>query len=53
MKQLFVANLFRMYTRYAERHNWKVEAVSENETDIGDFRRDLYLWLKEKELIAN
>jgi peptide chain release factor 1 len=27
---LFAANLFRMYTRYAERHRWKVELMSLN-----------------------
>ncbi|MCG4579905.1 peptide chain release factor 1 [Clostridium cochlearium] len=40
---LFAANLFRMYTRYAERHNWKVEAVSANETDIGGFKEIVFM----------
>ncbi len=32
---LFGAVLLRMYTRYAERHNWKVRIMSSNMTDIG------------------
>lgn len=35
---LFAANLLRMYTRYAERKNWKVETMSLNATDIGGFK---------------
>lgn len=40
---LFAANLFRMYTRYAERHGWKVEPVSSNETDIGGFKEVVFM----------
>ena len=32
---LFGADLMRMYTRYAERNNWKYETLSSNITDIG------------------
>ncbi len=32
---LFGAVLLRMYTRYAERHNWRVRMMSSNMTDIG------------------
>lgn len=35
---LFAAELLRMYTRYAERHNWKVELMSCNPTDLGGFK---------------
>ncbi|MDJ0895541.1 MAG: peptide chain release factor 1 [Alphaproteobacteria bacterium] len=35
---LFAADLFRMYQRYAERHGWKFEVISLNETDIGGFK---------------
>jgi peptide chain release factor 1 len=35
---LFAADLYRMYTRYAEDHHWKVEVVYENETGIGGFK---------------
>ncbi len=32
---LFAADLFRMYCRYAERKEWKVEILSQNETGLG------------------
>ncbi|MBR2645910.1 MAG: peptide chain release factor 1 [Clostridia bacterium] len=32
---LFVADLLRMYLRYAERHGYKVETLSENSTELG------------------
>lgn len=35
---LFAADLFRMYSRYAERHNWKIEILSENEIGIGGYK---------------
>ena len=40
---LFAANLFRMYTRYAERNRWKVELMSVNETDIGGFKEVVFM----------
>jgi peptide chain release factor 1 len=35
---LFAANLFRMYSRYAERLGWKSEILSANEIGIGGFK---------------
>jgi peptide chain release factor 1 len=35
---LFAADLFRMYSRYADRQRWKVEIVSRSESDLGGFR---------------
>ncbi len=35
---LFAADLFRMYTRYAERNGWKVVIMDMNETGIGGFK---------------
>lgn len=35
---LFVADLFRMYSRYAENNNWKVEFMSLHETGTGGFK---------------
>lgn len=35
---LFAADLFRMYSMYAETRRWKVEILSANETDIGGYK---------------
>jgi peptide chain release factor 1 len=35
---LFAADLFRMYTRYAESRNWKIDTLSSSETDGGGFK---------------
>lgn len=35
---LFAADLFKMYTRYAERQGWKAEILSSNYTDIGGYK---------------
>lgn len=35
---LFAANLFRMYSRYAEQQGWKTEILNANYTDIGGFK---------------
>ena len=35
---LFAADLFRMYSMYAETRRWKVDILSSNETDIGGFK---------------
>jgi peptide chain release factor 1 len=35
---LFAADLFRMYTRYAEGKGWSIEVLSVNETGIGGFK---------------
>lgn len=35
---LFAADLFRMYTRYAEGKGWKYEVLSSNETGLGGFK---------------
>jgi len=35
---LFAADLFRMYTRFAEGKGWKVEMMSSNATDSGGFK---------------
>ena len=36
---LFAADLLRMYTRYAERHHFKVEMTDSNETGIGGYKQ--------------
>jgi peptide chain release factor 1 len=40
---LFCADLLRMYTRYAEEKDWKVEFLSRNETGIGGFKEVIFL----------
>ncbi|MBP6344963.1 MAG: peptide chain release factor 1 [Neisseriaceae bacterium] len=35
---LFAGDLLRMYTRFAERNRWKVEIVSEHESDLGGYK---------------
>lgn len=39
---LFCADLFRMYSRYAETLNWKVEIMSSNETGVGGFKEVIF-----------
>jgi len=36
---LFAGDLFRMYTRFAEKHGWKVEVLDVQETGLGGFDR--------------
>lgn len=40
---LFASDLFRMYSRYAERNNWKVETMSLNESGIGGFKEAIFM----------
>jgi len=35
---LFAGDLFRMYSRYAERQRWKVEVLSANQGEVGGFK---------------
>jgi peptide chain release factor 1 len=35
---LFAGNLFRMYTRYAERQRWQVEIISSSASDVGGYK---------------
>ncbi|WP_137936170.1 peptide chain release factor 1 [Chitinivorax sp. B] len=35
---LFAADLFRMYSRFAERNRWQVEIISASESDLGGFK---------------
>ena len=35
---LFAGNLFRMYVRYAERHRWQAEIVSESTSELGGYK---------------
>ena len=40
---LFAGDLFRMYTRYAERHGWKVEILSAADAEVGGFKEVIAL----------
>lgn len=35
---LFAADLFRMYTKYAEQQKWRVEVMASHETGLGGFK---------------
>ena len=35
---LFVAEVFRMYLRFAEQHRWKVEILSQTDSDVGGLK---------------
>jgi peptide chain release factor 1 len=35
---LFVAEVFRMYLRFAEQHRWKVEVMSQTDSDVGGLK---------------
>ncbi|NPV40108.1 MAG: peptide chain release factor 1 [Anaerolineae bacterium] len=40
---LFAADLFRMYSRYAEVHRWEIEILSQNETGIGGYKEIIFM----------
>jgi peptide chain release factor 1 len=39
---LFAADLFRMYSRYAERKHWHIEILSQNEIGIGGYKEIIF-----------
>jgi len=39
---LFVSDLFRMYSRFAEKNRWKVEIMNSNSTEIGGFKEIIF-----------
>jgi len=39
---LFSADLYRMYTRYAEDHGWKVETMDSSPSDLGGFKEVIF-----------
>ncbi len=39
---LFALDLFRMYSRYAERHRWKLEIMSQSESEKGGFKEVIF-----------
>jgi len=39
---LFCSDLYRMYSRYADRHGWKVEIMDSSSTELGGFREIVF-----------
>jgi peptide chain release factor 1 len=39
---LFAADLYRMYTRYAEARGWKVDALDSSPSDLGGFKEIIF-----------
>lgn len=39
---LFAADLYRMYSRYAEDHGWKIEPMDSSPSDLGGFREIVF-----------
>jgi peptide chain release factor 1 len=39
---IFAADLYRMYTRYAETRRWKVDVIDQNETGVGGFKHIVF-----------
>lgn len=40
---LFAADLFRMYSRYAERQGWRTELMSSSPTELGGFKEVIFM----------
>lgn len=39
---LFAGDLYRMYVRWAERHNYKIELISESPSEVGGFKEVIF-----------
>ncbi len=39
---LFAAELFRMYTRYADKHGWKINVITANRNDLGGYKEIIF-----------
>jgi peptide chain release factor 1 len=39
---IFAADLYRMYTRYAERRRWKIDLLSSHDTGVGGFKEVIF-----------
>lgn len=40
---LFAADLYRMYSRYAETHGWKTEIIEANYTELGGYKEIIFM----------
>ncbi len=39
---LFAANLFKMYTHFAEAHGWRIDIMSQSQNDLGGFKEIIF-----------
>lgn len=39
---LFASELYRMYVRYGERHNWRASIISQSQNDLGGFKEVIF-----------
>ena len=39
---MFAGDLFRMYTKYAQKHNWTVETMASHPTELGGFKEVIF-----------
>jgi len=39
---LFASELFRMYSRFAEKNGWQVNVISQNQNDLGGFKEIIF-----------
>ena len=49
---LFAADLLRMYSRYAEKQDWKIELLDSNQIGLGDFK-EVVFQIKGKNVYGN
>jgi len=49
---LFAADLLRMYSNYALKHNWRVSIISESQTDLGGIR-EVVLHIEGKDVFGH
>lgn len=49
---LFASDIYRMYSRYAEKMKWKVEIMNQNETEMGGYK-EIVLSISGKNVYGN
>ena len=49
---LFAAEIFRMYTRFAEQHRWKIEVLSLSESGVGGYKEVIAIIEGDARLLA-
>jgi len=46
---LFAADLYRMYSRWAEHHGYNIELVNENPSEVGGFK-EIIFWIRGRDI---